>query len=69
MTLRSMKKKNDDRTRYQILYPDTTPIENFTAHERIKFLGRCRTLRNRGVKFTTWDTRNNAASTLFPRIF
>lgn len=52
-------------TRYQILHTNSDTIENFTAAQRRNFMSRCAVLRAQGVKFTTWDTRNNTMSSLF----
>lgn len=49
-------------TRYQILFDDDTPTENFTAAQKAKFEARVKALKAKGVKIQTWDTQNNALS-------
>lgn len=54
-----------NKTRYQILYVNSSRVENFTAKERTKFLRRQAELKTKGVKFTVWDTQRNTMSHLF----
>jgi len=54
-----------DNTRYQILYSDSSKVENFTAAEHAKFRRRVEELKRTSIKFTTWDTRRNSLSSMF----
>ena len=62
-----------DRTRYQILcekhqaYKNRVhndQIYNFAARQHTAVRARCAALKQAGVKFTVWDTRQNELSKL-----
>jgi hypothetical protein len=54
-----------DNTRYQILFVDSSKVENFTAKQLFQFKARQAQLKRDGVRFTTWDTRRNPLSNIF----
>ena len=54
-----------EQTRYQILFTDSNKVENFTAKQKKVFDARVKELSKRSEKFTTWDTRRNALSSMF----
>lgn len=60
--------KTNDEVRYQILAAGKSEFktENFTAKQHAQFLKRQAALKKLGIQFSTWDTRKNPLSELFP---